>query len=98
MSRNVCVLPINRLEKWGFIPHFRLFANSTFRGVVMKVFRNKNNSLNGFFIFLAAAVFSIFTFAACEVGLGSAVDTQPPTVAIAYPPSLSIIRESFVFE
>ena len=63
----------------------------------MKVFKNKNNSLNGFFIFLAAAIFSIFTFAACEVGLGSAVDTQPPTVAIAYPPSLSIIRESFVF-
>ena len=63
----------------------------------MKVFKNKNNSLNGFFIFLIAAIFSVMTFAACEVGLGSAVDTQAPTVSITYPPSLSIIRESFVF-
>ena len=33
----------------------------------------------------------------CEIGLGSAVDTQPPSVSISYPPSLSVIRDSFVF-
>ena len=32
----------------------------------------------------------------CEVGLGSAVDTQPPSVAISYPPSLSVIKDSFL--
>ena len=63
----------------------------------MKVFKNKNNCLKEFFIFLVAAIFSIMSFAACEVGLGSAVDTQAPTVSITYPPSLSIIKDSFVF-
>ena len=35
-------------------------------------------------------------FYSCEIGLGSAVDTQPPVVSITYPPSLSVIRDSFV--
>ena len=35
-------------------------------------------------------------FYSCEIGLGSAVDTQPPAVSITYPPSLAVIRDSFV--
>ena len=46
-----------------------------------------------------AAVLSLISlfFSSCEVGLGSAVDTQPPSVGIDYPPSLSVVRDSFVF-
>ena len=36
-------------------------------------------------------------FAGCkDVGLGESVDTKAPTVKITYPPSLAIIRDSFV--
>lgn len=32
----------------------------------------------------------------CEVGLGEAVDTEPPVLSINYPPAASTIRDSFV--
>ena len=49
----------------------------------------------------AAFIFSIITLAAVfscgmEVGLGSAVDTDAPTVEISYPPKNAIVRSSFV--
>ncbi len=48
-----------------------------------------------------AFIFSIITLAAVfscgmEVGLGSAVDTDAPTVEISYPPKNAIVRSSFV--
>ena len=39
---------------------------------------------------------SIFCIISCEVGLGSSVDTVPPTVTITYPPESSIIRDYFI--
>ena len=62
----------------------------------MRTFKKRNYSLSGLFLFLFAAIFSFITFGGCEVGLGSAVDTQAPVVSITYPPSLSIIRDTFV--
>ena len=49
----------------------------------------------------AAFIFSIFTLltvisCGMEVGLGSAVDTDAPTVEISYPPKNAIVRSSFV--
>ena len=44
---------------------------------------------------LGIIFFSLFI--SCEIGLGAAVDTQPPSVGIDYPPSLSVIRDSFLF-
>ena len=56
---------------------------------------NKKTTIAVFAALFFTALFSLFY--SCEVGLGSAVDTQPPSVSISYPPSLSVIRDSFVF-
>ena len=40
-------------------------------------------------------VFIALTFS-CEIGLGSSVDTDPPTIDITTPPVDSIIRDSFL--
>ena len=47
---------------------------------------------------IAALCFTVILslFYSCEIGLGSAVDTQPPAVSITYPPSLAVIRDSFI--
>lgn len=45
------------------------------------------------FSFLIIAI--LFLFPTCKVGLGESVDTVPPTVSIAYPPTKSIIRGTF---
>lgn len=47
------------------------------------------------FIFLSCCAFAGLLFAACDVGLGEAVDTQPPVVEITYPPVDSVIMEAF---
>ena len=41
----------------------------------------------------------VFALSSCgeDSGLGSSVDTEAPVVKIEYPPSLSIIKDSFVF-
>ena len=52
---------------------------------------------NGFAKACLFGVILLVSIVSCEVGLGSAVDTQPPSVSISYPPSLSVIRDSFVF-
>ena len=57
----------------------------------MKVFSNK--FLSGMFI--AAAVLFVISFSACEVGLGEAVDTQPPSITIQNPPVDAVIRDNF---
>src|SRR5574344_321014 len=53
--------------------------------------------LKGFLLSLAAsaAVPGMF-FTSCEVGLGSAVDTESPNVAVTYPPSNAAVRGEFV--
>ena len=38
----------------------------------------------------------VFILTGCEVGLGEAVDTEPPVLSINYPPAASTIRDSFV--
>ena len=38
----------------------------------------------------------VCVFSSCEVGLGSAVDTQPPEITIEYPFVDSVIREEFI--
>lgn len=55
------------------------------------------NFIKILFSTILAFVFSSFVFTSCEVGLGAAVDTAAPKVDITYPPSLSIIRDTFVF-
>ena len=52
-----------------------------------------------FFLISSILMFAFAScfFTACEVGLGEAVDTEAPVVSITYPPSLSIIRDTFVF-
>lgn len=44
------------------------------------------------FILIACMV----SFSSCEIGLGSAVDIQPPLVSISYPTVDSVIREDFL--
>ena len=39
-------------------------------------------------------VFSLFAIS-CEIGLGSAVDTEPPAIEISIPPVDSVIRDNF---
>ncbi len=39
----------------------------------------------------------IFAFS-CDVGLGSAVDVEPPSAKITYPPESSVIKDYFVLE
>ncbi|MGP1459578.1 MAG: Ig-like domain-containing protein [Treponema sp.] len=50
------------------------------------------------FGFTLAAVFSLFLFSGCEVGLGERVSYLPPEVSIAYPPNGAVIREAFVMK
>ena len=51
--------------------------------------------------FFKTAIFLIVSFVisfviSCSIGLGDAVDTDPPTIDISYPPKNAIIRESFI--
>lgn len=55
---------------------------------------NKRFSLVSLCFSLGFVFLSLYFFS-CEIGLGSAVDTQPPKVTIQYPPVDSVIRESF---
>jgi len=52
-------------------------------------------SLAGFLLFVLVASGSFLT---CEIGLGSSVDTKPPTVSIEYPPVDSIIKNTFTMK
>jgi hypothetical protein len=54
-------------------------------------------SLNKVFfpVLVIAAAIALF-FAACEVGLGEAVDANPPSLSITYPPENAVIREEFL--
>ena len=61
----------------------------------MKDVKNKKQSLFGIFAILFATVLSVISFASCEVGLGSAVDTQPPSIEIKNPPVDAVIRDNF---
>ena len=47
------------------------------------------------FAFLAFAAF-LFCLSSCDVGLGESVDTQAPSIEIAYPPVSAVIRDSFI--
>lgn len=49
--------------------------------------------------FILAGVSVVFAYAllSCDVGLGSAVDTQAPTLNVTYPATLSTVRGQFVF-
>ena len=49
-----------------------------------------------FTIELLSCVLCIFLFATCEVGLGSSVDIERPSVSIDYPPANSTIKNSFI--
>ena len=61
----------------------------------MKIFKNKIRFSFGITIFLIAAVLSAISFFSCEVGLGGAVDTQPPSITITNPPVSEVIRDNF---
>ena len=61
----------------------------------MKIFKNKIRFSFGITIFLIAAVLSAISFFSCEVGLGGAVDTQPPSITITNPPVDAVIRDNF---
>ena len=61
------------------------------RGVRMKTFKKSFVALLSFFVILISILLTI----SCEIGLGSAVDTEPPSLEIAYPPIDSVIRGKF---
>ena len=56
----------------------------------------KNAQKKGLMALAALAVLPIIFLTNCKVGLGSAVDTKAPTVAITYPSTDSVIRGKFV--
>lgn len=58
----------------------------------MKSIRNK------IFTIIFSLALAIFAVASCEVGLGSSVDTEPPTLIINSPESASIIRGNFAIK
>ena len=45
-------------------------------------------------LFVLVALFSFLSLS-CEIGLGAAVDTDPPVLTIKNPPVASIIRDDF---
>lgn len=45
---------------------------------------------------LAGIVLLFITVLSCNVGLGEAVDTEPPVPAITYPPAASVVKGCFV--
>ena len=47
------------------------------------------------FTIIFSLALAVFAVASCEVGLGSSVDTEPPTLIINTPESASIIRGDF---
>lgn len=50
-----------------------------------------------FITFFTALLFTLFfTATGCDVGLGSALDIEPPSVKISYPPMGSVIRDWFI--
>lgn len=52
---------------------------------------------NRFSVFCFFTVFaSVLSMLGCDVGLGEVVDTQAPSIDIAYPPIAATIRDSFV--
>lgn len=44
---------------------------------------------------LVFSLFAAFSFSSCEIGLGEAVDTEPPALSIEYPVADSVIRDQF---
>lgn len=47
-------------------------------------------------LFVLFSILMALFLASCDVGLGSAVDTEPPVLTIDYPQSGSIIKDSFI--
>ncbi len=47
---------------------------------------------------LILSALAIFFFASCEIGLGSSVDTEAPSLEITNPPSDSVIRDDFAIQ
>src|SRR5574344_2552233 len=44
---------------------------------------------------IAAVLIVILPLLSCQVGLGSSVDTEAPTVSVKYPPANAVIRDKF---
>lgn len=65
----------------------------------MKKFINngRNNMIKKVskFLFLSASLITALATLSCEVGLGSAIDTEAPSASITYPPESAIIRDYF---
>lgn len=61
----------------------------------MKTFKNKKGSFYAVIVFLVSAICASTYFSSCEVGLGGAVDTQPPKIEINNPPIDAVIRDNF---
>ena len=54
------------------------------------------NATKGVIVFLAVSLTFIFSLlASCEIGLGGAVDTQPPSLVIQSPKVDAVIRDNF---
>ena len=64
----------------------------------MKTFKNKKGSFYGIIVFLIAAFVAALNYSSCEVGLGGAVDIQPPALSITSPGVDSVIRDNFILE
>lgn len=53
--------------------------------------------MNKFFKGLPVILLSFFVLS-CEIGLGSAVDTEAPTIEITYPQTNTVVRDSFLIK
>ena len=96
MSRNTSLPPIYRLEKWGIFAFCCLTAECAFRGDVMNVVKNRTRFLSVIIIFFSIIILGAISFSGCEVGLGPAVDTQPPSITIEKPEVDKVIRNKFL--
>lgn len=56
---------------------------------------NLKNAFTKVLILISSIFLSLIC--SCQVGLGEAVDTEPPKVVISYPPEASVIKNEFVF-
>ena len=61
----------------------------------MREVKNKKGFLSGIIVFLAALFIGAISYSSCEVGLGAAVDTQPPSITIVTPEVDKVIRDKF---
>ena len=62
----------------------------------MNVVKNRTRFLSVIIFFFSIIILGAISFSGCEVGLGPAVDTQPPSITIEKPEVDKVIRNKFL--